>query len=209
MGYRCFEVSIEDRVAHVILNRPEKRNSMIPEFWDELPAIVRDIDENARARAIVISSTGPHFSSGLDITAFGVGGGGSNGEVWMDERELKRQRRKQSNRESARRSRLRKQAECEELGGRVDALSTENVTLRAELERLKETCGALETDNTVLTDKLKELKGPDAVEAVRKEVAKKKDEAEAKGEEDGKKKENGKTGELTNGKRKAEVKAEA
>ena len=85
-------------------------------------------------------------------------------------------------------------------------MSTENVTLRAELERLKETCGALETDNTVLTDKLKELKGPDAVEAVRKEVAKKKD--EAKGEEDGKKKENGKTGELTNGKRKAEVKAD-
>jgi len=142
-------------------------------------------------------------AEGKDATA----NGGSNGEVWMDERELKRQRRKQSNRESARRSRLRKQAECEELGGRVDALSTENVTLRAELERLKETCGALETDNTVLTDKLKELKGPDAVEAVRKEVAKKKD--EAKGEEDGKKKENGKTGELTNGKRKAEVKAEA
>ena len=54
----------------------------------------------------------------------------------MDERELKRQRRKQSNRESARRSRLRKQAECEELGGRVDALSTENITLRAELDRL-------------------------------------------------------------------------
>ena len=74
-------------------------------------------------------------------SAGGAGGGGSNGkpngEVWMDERELKRQRRKQSNRESARRSRLRKQAECEELGGRVDALSTENVTLRAELERLK------------------------------------------------------------------------
>ena len=87
-------------------------------------------------------------------SAGGAGGGGSNGkpngEVWMDERELKRQRRKQSNRESARRSRLRKQAECEELGGRVDALSTENVTLRAELERLKETCGALETDNTCL-----------------------------------------------------------
>ena len=36
----------------------------------------------------------------------------------------------------------------------------------------------------------------------------KKDEAEAKGEEDGKKKDNGKTGELTNGKRKAEVKAD-
>jgi enoyl-CoA hydratase len=84
MGYRCFDVSIEDQVAHIILNRPEKRNSMIPEFWDELPAIVRDIDENVRARAIVISSTGPHFSSGLDISAFGVGGGGGTSRELSD-----------------------------------------------------------------------------------------------------------------------------
>lgn len=74
MGHRCFDVSLEGQVAHVVLNRPEKRNSMIPEFWDELPEIVRDIDDNARARAIVISSTGPHFSSGLDVSAFGGGG---------------------------------------------------------------------------------------------------------------------------------------
>ncbi len=73
MGYRCFDVSIEDKVAHIMLSRPEKRNSMIPEFWDELPAIVRDIDGGVKARAIVISSTGPHFSSGLDITAFAPG----------------------------------------------------------------------------------------------------------------------------------------
>ena len=139
-------------------------------------------------------------AGGGAAAAAGGGSGGSGGEVWMDERELKRQRRKQSNRESARRSRLRKQAECEDLGGRVDALSTENVTLRAELARLKETCGALETDNTVLTDKLKDLKGPDAVEAVKKEVAKGEEELKMKENE-----KNGKNGELTNGKRKAEA----
>lgn len=70
MGYQCFDVSIEEKVAHIVLCRPDKRNSMIPEFWDELPELVRDIDENARARAIVISSTGPHFCSGLDVKAF-------------------------------------------------------------------------------------------------------------------------------------------
>jgi enoyl-CoA hydratase len=73
MGYRCFDVNVEGRVAHIVLNRPDKRNSMIPEFWDELPEIVRDIDDNAKARAIVISSTGPHFSSGLDVSAFNPG----------------------------------------------------------------------------------------------------------------------------------------
>ncbi len=68
MSYQCFDVSIEDNIAHIVLNRPEKRNSMIRAFWEELPRIVRDIDDNARARVIVISSTGPHFSSGLDVS---------------------------------------------------------------------------------------------------------------------------------------------
>ncbi len=65
MGYRCFDVSVDEvdeRVAHIVLNRPEKRNSMIPEFWDELPAIVQDIDGRSKARVIVISSTGRTIS---------------------------------------------------------------------------------------------------------------------------------------------------
>ena len=78
MQYECFEVSTQDLVAHVRLNRPQKRNSMNPAFWRELPAIVADIDGNAKARAIVVSSTGPHFSAGMDLAAFG-GGGGAGG----------------------------------------------------------------------------------------------------------------------------------
>ena len=70
MEYKCFDVSVDDQVAHIVLSRPEKRNSMVPEFWDELPEIVREIDEKSMARAIVISSTGPHFSAGLDLQAF-------------------------------------------------------------------------------------------------------------------------------------------
>jgi|TARA_B110000459_G_C16588069_1_gene484716 enoyl-CoA hydratase len=44
---------------------------MIPEFWDELPKIIERIETEAQARVIVISSTGPHFTSGLDTSAFG------------------------------------------------------------------------------------------------------------------------------------------
>jgi enoyl-CoA hydratase len=77
MSYTCFDVDISDNVAHIKMIRPEKRNSMNPDFWDELPAIVRDIDENARARVIILSSTGPHFSSGLDISTF-LGGGATD-----------------------------------------------------------------------------------------------------------------------------------
>ncbi len=70
MSYTCFDLSINKNVAHLVLNRPEKRNSMVPEFWSELPAIIRDIDNNSKARVIVISSTGPHFSAGMDLSAF-------------------------------------------------------------------------------------------------------------------------------------------
>ena len=70
MSYTCFDVSIDDGVAHIVMNRPEKRNAMIAEFWTELPEIVRDIDDNAKARVIVLSSTGPVFCAGIDIGMF-------------------------------------------------------------------------------------------------------------------------------------------
>ena len=79
-SYESFEVEIRGQVAHVVLSRPDKRNSMNPAFWRELPAIVADIDGHARARAIVLSSTGPHFSAGMDLAAFG-GGGAVEGEA--------------------------------------------------------------------------------------------------------------------------------
>jgi len=81
MSYECFKVSIEDNIAHIILSRPEKRNAMNRAFWDELPKIVEDIDDNSKARVIVISSTGPHFTSGLDIGVFMGGDGKQQSET--------------------------------------------------------------------------------------------------------------------------------
>ena len=78
MSYECFDVTVKDHIAHVVLSRPERRNAMSPAFWDELPEIIDGIDARAEARAIVITSTGPHFSAGLDIKAFGAGSGGSS-----------------------------------------------------------------------------------------------------------------------------------
>lgn len=70
MAYECFDVTIDNQIAHLVLNRPEKRNSMTPAFWQELPVIIEDIDNNARARVIVISATGPAFSAGMDLAVF-------------------------------------------------------------------------------------------------------------------------------------------
>ncbi|KAI4369854.1 hypothetical protein MLD38_018255 [Melastoma candidum] len=71
-----------------------------------------------------------------------------------NERELKRERRKQSNRESARRSRLRKQAEAEELARKVESLMAENMALKSEISRLTESSEKLRVENSSLMDKL-------------------------------------------------------
>jgi enoyl-CoA hydratase len=73
--YECFDVEIEAGVAHIRLKRPEAMNSMIRAFWRELPQIVNDINDNARARCILISSTGKHFSAGMDLAVFTGDGG--------------------------------------------------------------------------------------------------------------------------------------
>jgi enoyl-CoA hydratase len=69
----CFKVEIRDHIAHIVLNRPEKMNAMNRDFWHDLPAIVHEIDEGALARVIVISSTGKHFTSGMDLSVFTSG----------------------------------------------------------------------------------------------------------------------------------------
>jgi enoyl-CoA hydratase len=74
MGYTCFDVSMDGKVAHLQLNRPDELNSMTRAFWMELPEIVQEIDAEGRARAIVISSTGRHFCAGMDLGVF-MGGG--------------------------------------------------------------------------------------------------------------------------------------
>jgi len=92
--YDCFELSISDGVAHLQLSRPDELNTMVPSFWSELPAIVRDLDAGARARVLVISSTGKHFSAGMDLSVFtgqnalSSGGGATEGGrrsafLWM------------------------------------------------------------------------------------------------------------------------------
>lgn len=69
-GCQTLSVSIENHIAHIKLNRPEQLNSMVPAFWHELPQVVRAIDDKSAARVIVISSTGKHFSAGMDLSVF-------------------------------------------------------------------------------------------------------------------------------------------
>ena len=81
LGPMTFDVTESDRIAHIVLNRPDELNTMTPEFWRELPRIVDDISDRGAARAIVISSTGKHFSAGMDISVFTDGGLEDDSEI--------------------------------------------------------------------------------------------------------------------------------
>jgi enoyl-CoA hydratase len=74
----CFDLTLADHVAHLVLNRPETMNTMNPTFWRELDEVLAHLHKNAEARALVISSTGKHFSAGMALDIFG-------GAVAMDD----------------------------------------------------------------------------------------------------------------------------
>ena len=69
-AFECIEVSNQDGVAHVKLNHPERLNSMTPAFWAEIPRAFRALDEAGGTRVAVLSSTGKHFSAGMDLKVF-------------------------------------------------------------------------------------------------------------------------------------------
>jgi enoyl-CoA hydratase len=85
MSFTCFEVEHSGKVAHVKLKRGAELNTMTPAFWTELPQIVHAISDEGRARAIVLSSTGKHFTAGMDLAVFtgdaAIGGGEEQAEV--------------------------------------------------------------------------------------------------------------------------------
>ena len=75
----CFRLDITDHVAHLVLNRPQELNTMNPTFWRELDQVLQQLHRGSEARALVISSTGKHFSAGMALETFG-------GAITLDDR---------------------------------------------------------------------------------------------------------------------------
>jgi enoyl-CoA hydratase len=67
----CFSLTEHDRIAHLVLNRPQALNTMGPVFWRELDDALTRVHREGTARALVISSTGKHFSAGMALDTFG------------------------------------------------------------------------------------------------------------------------------------------
>jgi enoyl-CoA hydratase len=75
---QCFTLTRQDHIAHLVLSRPEAMNTMHPTFWRELDEALTQLHREGGARALVISSTGKHFSAGMALETFG-------GEIAMDD----------------------------------------------------------------------------------------------------------------------------
>ncbi len=71
--YTCFKVNVADRIANLVLSRPDELNTMSRDFWVELGDVLEEINKDSDVRVVVMSSTGKHFCAGMDLNAFSNG----------------------------------------------------------------------------------------------------------------------------------------
>jgi len=67
VGYQHVEVDLEDHVATLWLNRPEKRNAMSADMWVDIPAAMAELDADDSVRTVVLAARGEAFTVGIDI----------------------------------------------------------------------------------------------------------------------------------------------
>jgi len=65
------KVDLNEGVAHVRLNRPEKKNALDAGMFDGLLGAARNLRDDTSVRAVVLSGEGDSFSSGLDVSSLG------------------------------------------------------------------------------------------------------------------------------------------
>ena len=81
MSHDALRVHVEQHVATLVLNRPDKRNAITFDMWSEIGEIVSQLSANPQARVLVITGEGDHFCAGADISGLTEGNGGRYGEA--------------------------------------------------------------------------------------------------------------------------------
>ena len=61
-------VQVDDGVARITLNRPQRRNALSLELMQELTGALHSLGGSPDVRAIVLSGAGAAFSSGHDLS---------------------------------------------------------------------------------------------------------------------------------------------
>ena len=66
-----FKVEKDGHIAWLILNRPDKRNTMNLEFFNGLTRQFREFDEDPEVRVVIIRAEGKSFTAGMDLGSIG------------------------------------------------------------------------------------------------------------------------------------------
>ncbi|XP_075773323.1 delta(3,5)-Delta(2,4)-dienoyl-CoA isomerase, mitochondrial isoform X2 [Pelodiscus sinensis] len=71
-SYETLAVSrAREKVLHVELNRPDKRNAMNAAFWREMVECFSKIAQDPECHAVVVSGAGKLFTAGIDLMEMG------------------------------------------------------------------------------------------------------------------------------------------
>ena len=70
MAYTRIAVEIDGPVGHLRFDVPDEYNRLPPAFWTEFPAALAELDARGDVRVLVLSSTGKHFTAGMDVGVF-------------------------------------------------------------------------------------------------------------------------------------------
>jgi len=88
--YKALRVELADKVAQVVIDRPEKINAMNADFWAEIIDVFRWVDDTDEVRVVVLSGAGPHFSSGIDLQLLAQVGAQLGKDVGRNAEQLRR-----------------------------------------------------------------------------------------------------------------------
>jgi enoyl-CoA hydratase len=64
------KTTIDGKVATITLNRTDALNALDRPFWSAFRETVEKLDATGEIRALVIASTGKHFTAGMDLSVF-------------------------------------------------------------------------------------------------------------------------------------------
>jgi len=67
MNLETLTVSLDDHIATVRLNRPEKANAMNATMWQDIRQAFRWVDETPAARVAILQAEGKLFTAGIDL----------------------------------------------------------------------------------------------------------------------------------------------
>ena len=87
MQFQTIELAIHDHVAHLTLNRPDKRNALSFQLLDELTWALDEVEKSA-ASVVILTGAGKAFCAGMDLEELKTLTGKSHAENVADSRKM-------------------------------------------------------------------------------------------------------------------------